>query len=119
MAQLFTGNDETESQLKRDCMMAKNEFKMLLLGARESRKVRRRWSLVNGHQIKGNVLLRGVTDAIGGLWCDLAALRACSVAQHNSAFCCFERMATPGYIPRDQVILRSRHQQNSVAFGDL
>jgi hypothetical protein len=36
---LVTGNDEIESQLKRDRMMAKNEIKMLLLGAGESGKV--------------------------------------------------------------------------------
>ena len=38
------GNDEIENQLKRDRMMAKNEIKMLLLGAGESGKV----SVANG-----------------------------------------------------------------------
>ena len=37
----LVGNDEIESQLKRDRMLAKNEIKMLLLGAGESGKVRR------------------------------------------------------------------------------
>jgi len=36
----LVGNDEIESQLKRDRMLAKNEIKMLLLGAGESGKVR-------------------------------------------------------------------------------
>lgn len=35
----FKGNDEIESQLKRDRTLAKNEIKMLLLGAGESGKV--------------------------------------------------------------------------------
>lgn len=38
-AGLLSGNDEIENQLKRDRMMAKNEIKMLLLGAGESGKV--------------------------------------------------------------------------------
>ena len=43
------GNDEIESQLKRDRMMAKNEIKMLLLGAGESGKVRR-YALLHGQE---------------------------------------------------------------------
>ena len=35
----LAGNDEIESQLKRDRLKAKNEIKMLLLGAGESGKV--------------------------------------------------------------------------------
>jgi hypothetical protein len=35
----LAGNDEIESQLKRDRLRAKNEIKMLLLGAGESGKV--------------------------------------------------------------------------------
>ncbi len=36
----LTGNDEIEHQLKRDRVQARNEIKMLLLGAGESGKVR-------------------------------------------------------------------------------
>jgi len=42
---LLLGNDEIESQLKRDRLMAKNEIKMLLLGAGESGKVRNIYSI--------------------------------------------------------------------------
>ena len=36
---ILSGNDEIESQLKHDRMMAKNDIKMLLFGAGESGKV--------------------------------------------------------------------------------
>ena len=39
-ATLILGNEEIENQLRRDKVMAKNEIKMLLLGAGESGKVR-------------------------------------------------------------------------------
>jgi guanine nucleotide-binding protein G(i) subunit alpha len=39
-ATLTLGNEEIENQLRRDKVMAKNEIKMLLLGAGESGKVR-------------------------------------------------------------------------------
>lgn len=43
IAHWLLGNDEIENQLKRDRLMAKNEIKMLLLGAGESGKVRATW----------------------------------------------------------------------------
>lgn len=162
-------NDEIESQLKKDRMMAKNEIKMLLLGAGESGKstVLKQMKLIhhggyNEHerdsykeiifsntiqsmraileampqldislspqndarravilalpmQIEADVLPRDVTDAVRGLWRDSGvkeAVRRSREFQLNDSavyyFNSMERMSSPGYLPTDQDILRSR-----------
>ncbi|KAJ3477729.1 hypothetical protein NLI96_g10262 [Meripilus lineatus] len=162
-------NDEIESQLKRDRMMAKNEIKMLLLGAGESGKstVLKQMKLIHhgGYndserdsykeiifsntiqsmraileamphldiqlapqndarkniilslpiQIEGDILPNDIADSIRGLWNDHGVREAVSRSRefqlNDSAvyyFNAIDRMASPGYLPTDQDILRSR-----------
>lgn len=178
-------NDEIESQLKRDRMMAKNEIKMLLLGAGESGKstVLKQMKLIHhgGYneqerdsykeiifsntiqsmraileamaqldislapqndarraivmslpmQIEADVLPRDVSDAIRGLWRDPGvrdAVRRSREFQLNDSavyyFNSMDRMASPGYLPTDQDILRSRVKTTGITettfkVGDL
>ncbi|KAF8965653.1 heterotrimeric G protein alpha subunit B [Flammula alnicola] len=126
-------NDEIESQLKRDRLMAKNEIKMLLLGAGESGKstVLKQMKLIHhggyndserdSHhplpppQIEADILPRDVADAVRSLWRDAAvqeAVRRSREFQLNDSavyyFNSIDRMASPSYMPTDQDILRSR-----------
>jgi len=82
-------------------------------------------------QIEADVLPRDVSDAIRGLWRDpgvRAAVRRSREFQLNDSavyyFNSMDRMASPGYLPTDQDILRSRVKTTGITettfkVGDL